>query len=392
MFGSSKSFRHEIQLYHDLAKDVKWRWFVHTSNIHDYSRKLGSHILNDRLGVSQSSRSRIVPGGGVTESALRLIISTIPGDSEDKTPELAIDNRDQGFTQLLELAIACWEYECPINEQFLEFARVVQKKWTACNTAEFSKGAARLERKKPIDWMFIALVFNWHDIFQSMSVRVIIKYDPKGFPVEDNVNLPSDFRDLVDQTRRQKVTNTYNCIRDAWISLYNPEGIHAVSMGKIHEHFQDPRLGIDLRCPTPEDLHEHIDADGLLHEFGSVLGRQEGKAIEPPLFGIDVTSPPTRTRGRGGGFSAIARMTIQSGYEKSKKLARNNAPLRSTSSSPGSDSGDSWKQAQSSLESIVKHWRTCNLAGIPFSEFFDLRSRHIQQATSELSPLGRYQK
>lgn len=194
MYGSSKSFRHEIQLHHDITKDVKWRWFVHTSNVHDYSRKLGSQILNDRLGLSQSSRSRIFPSGGVTESALRTIISTIPGESEDKVPELTINSRDHGFTQLLDLAIACWEYECPINEQFRDFAREVQKKWTACNTAEFSKGGARFERKKPIDWMFIALVFDWQDVFQSMSVRVIIKYDPKGFPVEDNVNLPYEFR------------------------------------------------------------------------------------------------------------------------------------------------------------------------------------------------------
>lgn len=194
MFGSSKSFRHEVQLYHDLTKDVKWRWFVNASNVHDYSRKVGSQILNDRLGLSQSSTSRIVPSKGVTERALRTIISTIPGESDDKVPDLVVDSRDHGFEQLLDLAIACWEYECPINDQFRDFAIAVQKKWTACNTAEFSKGAARFERKKPIDWMFIALVFDWRDIFQSMSVRVIIKYDPKGFPVEDNVDLPFEFR------------------------------------------------------------------------------------------------------------------------------------------------------------------------------------------------------
>ncbi|KAL5315885.1 hypothetical protein ACEPPN_016759 [Leptodophora sp. 'Broadleaf-Isolate-01'] len=386
MYGSSKSFRHEIQLHHDITKDVKWRWFVHTSNVHDYSRKLGSQILNDRLGLSQSSRSRIFPSGGVTESALRTIISTIPGESEDKVPELTINSRDHGFTQLLDLAIACWEYECPINEQFRDFAREVQKKWTACNTAEFSKGGARFERKKPIDWMFIALVFDWQDVFQSMSVRVIIKYDPKGFPVEDNNP------DLVDQTRQQKVTRTYNCIRDAWISLYDTDGTHALSMAKIHEHFRNPRLGIDLRYPAPEDLHDQVDADNLLHEFGTVLGRHEGKSAEPPLLELDVVSPPARSRGRSGGFSAIARMTINSGYEKSKRIARSNVLSRSVSSSQGSDSGDSWKQAQSSLESDVKHWRACNMAGIPLSEFFDLRSRHIQQPTSELSPIGKFQE
>ncbi|KAH7324046.1 hypothetical protein BKA65DRAFT_568084 [Rhexocercosporidium sp. MPI-PUGE-AT-0058] len=392
MYGSSKSFRHEIQLHHDITKDGKWRWFVHTSNVHDYSRRLGSQILNDRLGLSQSSRSRIVPSGGVTESALRIIISTIPGESDDKVPVLTIDSRDHGFRQLLDLAIACWEYECPINDQFRDFARVVQRKWTACNTAEFSKGAARPERKKPIDWMFIALVFDWQDIFQSMSVRVIIKYDPKGFPVEDNLNLPYDFRDLVDQTRRLKVTKTYNCIRDAWISLYDSEDRHALSMSKIHEHFQDPRLGIDLRRPAPEDLHDQVDADRLLYEFGTVLGRQEGKSAELPLLELDVASPPARPRGRSGGFSAIALMTINSGYEKSKKIAKRNGLSRSMSSSQDSDSGDSWKQAQSSLESGLKQWRACNLVGIPISEFFDLRSRHIQQPTSELSPVGKYQE
>lgn len=185
---------------------------------------------------------------------------------------------------------------------------------------------------------------------------------------------------------------TYSCIRDAWMSLYDSAGTHATSMSKILEHFQDPRLGIDLRCPPPNDLHDQIDADNLLHEFGTVLGRHEGKSAEPPLLELDVLSPPARTRGRSGGFSAIARMTIHSGYEKSKKIAKNNGLSRNVSSSRGSDSGDSWRQAQSSLESDVKYWRACNLAGIPLSEFFDLRSRHIQQPTSELSPIGKYQE
>jgi hypothetical protein len=42
--------------------------------------------------------------------------------------------------------------------------------------------------------MFISLVFEWHEVFTAMSVRVIIKYDPRGFPVEDNKKLPEDFR------------------------------------------------------------------------------------------------------------------------------------------------------------------------------------------------------
>ncbi len=197
--------------------------------------------------------------------------------------------------------------------------------------------------------------------------------------------------ELVDQTRREKVTRTYNCIRDAWISLYDLESTHESSMAKIYEHFANPRLGIDLRSPASDSIHEQVDPDNLLHELGTILGKQEWKLAEPPLLEIDAVNPPARTRGRSGGFSAIARMTIHSGYEKSKKIVRSNGVSRSMSSSGGSDSGDSWKHAQSSLEADVKHWRACNLAGIPLSEFFELRARHIQQPATELSPIGRYQ-
>jgi hypothetical protein len=129
---------------------------------------------------------------------LRAIIGVIPGspgESDDDRPVFTVDERDDhGFAQLLELAIACWEYRCSIHEEFREFAKSVKKKWNKHHPAEFQKGTSTLKHKNPLDWMFISLVFEWYEVFTAMSTRVIIKYDPRGFPVKDNKQLPEDFR------------------------------------------------------------------------------------------------------------------------------------------------------------------------------------------------------
>jgi hypothetical protein len=196
MSGSSTSSRHEIRIYegHKLNLEATWHWFINEPGcVAEYSQKLGALVKNDR--ASHSRGSRVSPRGGVTLSALRAIIGVIPGESDDDRPILtAVETDDNGFAQLLELAIACWEYDCSIHEEFRDFARTVQTRWKARHPAEFRKGTSTLQHKNPLDWMFISLVFEWHDIFTTMSVRVIIKYDPRGFRVEDNKQLPEDFR------------------------------------------------------------------------------------------------------------------------------------------------------------------------------------------------------
>jgi hypothetical protein len=200
MSGSSTSSRHEIRIYEGdkLNLEATWHWHIKEPGcVAEYSQKLGALVKNDRS--SRSSRSRVSTSGGVTESALRAIIGVIPGspadDRDDDRPILTADEtNDHGFAQLLELAIACWEYDCSIHEEFRDFARKVHKKWKARHPAEFRKGTSTLKHQNPLDWMFISLVFEWHEVFTAMSVRVIIKYDPRGFPVEDNKKLPEDFR------------------------------------------------------------------------------------------------------------------------------------------------------------------------------------------------------
>jgi len=189
---------HEIRIYegYRLNLDATWHWIITDPGcVAEYSQRLGVLVKHDRSSRSPKRRwSRVIPSGGVTESALRAIIGVIPGspgESDDDRPTLTADTTDdQGFAQLLDLAIACWEYDCSIHKEFRDFARIVQRKWRA----EFRQGSSTLPHKNPLDWMFISLVFEWHEVFKAMSVHVIIKYDPRGFRVEDNKQLPEDFR------------------------------------------------------------------------------------------------------------------------------------------------------------------------------------------------------
>lgn len=166
--------------------------------------------------------------------------------------------------------------------------------------------------------------------------------------------------ELVDDMRKHKATRTYNYVRDAWMSLYDLENLHGPEMSRIFSHFKDPRLKFDLRKPAPEDLHEQIDPDNLLREYEVVVLKDEDQVVELPLQQLSEAESaklPPRTRGRGGGFSAIARMTIHSGLEASKKIMKNGATSRSLSSSQGSEHGDSWKAKQSNMEAHANNWR-----------------------------------
>ena len=199
MSGSNAPSQHEIRIPSKELDWEAWCWMVKNhSSVAEYSQKLGALVTKDRSPPHSSPRSRVNPSGGVTESALKTIIGVIPrlpGESDDNRPKLTVDGvDDHGFAQLLELAIACWEYDCSIHEEFRDFAKKVHKKWGENHPAEFSRGASTLPHKNPLDWMFISLVFEWSDIFTTMSVRVIIKYYTRGFQVEDNKQLPEDFR------------------------------------------------------------------------------------------------------------------------------------------------------------------------------------------------------
>jgi hypothetical protein len=183
-------------------------------------------------------------------------------------------------------------------------------------------------------------------------------------------------------------------VRDAWTSLWDLENLHGPTMSRIFLHFQDPRLKIDLRKRAAEDLHEQIDPNTLLKEYEIVVGKNEDQVMEVPLHQppeTEMSKLPPRTRGRGGGFSAIARMTIHSGLEASKKMIKNGGAPRSLSSSQGSEHDEVWKEKQPTMEADANNWRTKNLAGIPFSNsrFSALRSKHIYQRVQEIGSNGR---
>jgi hypothetical protein len=191
--------------------------------------------------------------------------------------------------------------------------------------------------------------------------------------------------------RKQKAKKTYNYVRDSWMSLYDPENMHGPSMSRIFSHFSDPRLKLDLRKGAPEDLHEQIDPNKLLHEYEIVVGKNEDQVAElHQLPEAELAKLPPRTRGRGGGFSAIARMAIHSGLEASKMVMKNGGTSRSLSSSQGSEQDEGWRETQSTMEADANNWRTRNLAGITLSNsrFSELRSKHLYQRVSEIDSNG----
>jgi hypothetical protein len=204
MTGPSTPSIHEIGIYEGVkldldGKDATWRWIVKNhASVAEYSQRLGNLVEKDRSHPPHSPRSRVSASGGVTETALRAIISVIPSspsESSDDRPVLAVDDTDDhGFAQLLELAIACWEYGCSIHKEFQDFAKRVLRKWKRYHPAEFRRETPTLQHQNPLDWMFISLVFEWDEVFPVMFVRAIIKYDRRGFPVQDNKQLPEDFR------------------------------------------------------------------------------------------------------------------------------------------------------------------------------------------------------
>jgi hypothetical protein len=208
MNGSSNPSTHEIGIYEGVkldldGRDATWRWIVDDhASVAEYSQRLGALVEKDRSHPPHSPRTRVTAGGGVTETALRAIIGVIPGspsESGDDRPVLTVDETDDhGFAQLLELAITCWEYGCSIHKEFQDFGKRVLRKWKRHHPAEFRRGTStlphHLPHQNPLDWMFISLVFEWDEVFPVMFVRAIIKYDPRGFPVQNNKQLPEDFR------------------------------------------------------------------------------------------------------------------------------------------------------------------------------------------------------
>jgi hypothetical protein len=188
--------RHEIQICESPSMNVIWHKIIDAPlSISGYSRRLGRLVKMDRSAPSPSSVSRVYPGQKATREALITIISVIPGQSDDQYPQPTSNNMDDGFTQLLELAAACWEYDCAISAAFLSFVVEPVRMWRTLHKSSPSTAIPSLSAKDSLNWMFIALVFELSDIFETMSKSVLIQYSPERLEpfVSDNEHLPNDY-------------------------------------------------------------------------------------------------------------------------------------------------------------------------------------------------------
>lgn len=185
---------HDFWLRKEGSRNEKWHWRVlNASEVARYSVKLGLQVRDDRLGAS----SQVELCDGVSEDAMKIIISAMPSkdDDDDDLPALRIDDRDPqcGFNELLSLAISCWKFDCAIPPVCEKFAKDFVKNWSLWYGPDFFQQVSGPEIGKPINWMFIALVFEWEKIFTNASRHVFVRYDINRF-FDENTDLPEDFR------------------------------------------------------------------------------------------------------------------------------------------------------------------------------------------------------
>lgn len=169
---------------------IEWHWLAINGNeVANYSRYLGRQVLEDRVAAS----SRVQLCDGVSEDAMKIIISAIPSNNDhDDLPVLYTNDLDpeHGFNELLSLAIGCWKYETAIPAVCQTFVNEFHTNWTVWCGHNFYEGRSDAPVNKAVNWMFVALVFHWEEIFRNTSRFVVSKSKEK----DDNPDLPKDFR------------------------------------------------------------------------------------------------------------------------------------------------------------------------------------------------------
>jgi hypothetical protein len=210
MNDSHQSFnrRHEIEIFdEENPDDEAWCWSVKDSmSIDQYSSILAYEVSKDKNGTPPKHKTRIIPENGVSRDALKTIISCIPTHSHDYPHVLQVErsDHDYGLNKLFELSVACWQYKCYIHSQWEAFASRVKVKWTKVFQDE---GFYTRMHRRPIDWMFLSIVFEWEGIFDLMYEPVILKY---GNPSHDSENgLPAAFICTL-HTLWSKMSSAYN--------------------------------------------------------------------------------------------------------------------------------------------------------------------------------------
>lgn len=206
--------------------------------------------------------------------------------------------------------------------------------------------------------------------------------------------------EVVTEMRRELVLNTYDQIRDLWMSLWDSHNRNSSSMATIHSHFIKERLDLDLREPAHANLYKQIDAHRLLLELETIVAGSIDERfnrqiqVEPPKTKrpeAATISQTVRRHGRGGGFGLATRNTFKKTVDASRKTFMANMNGKLTGSTPSDHSSEHTeisKEAQSTLEFKLNNWRNKNLTGVPFagSNFAELRSKRIQQTTSSSIP------
>lgn len=134
-----------------------------------YSGSLGRQVKEDRLAAS----SEVQLCEGVSEDALKIIISSIPSKDDDgDLPALCINDIDPefGFDQLLSLAIGCWKYDCAIPPACKKFANDFYANWTVWYGYEFYEGASGAQIKKAINVIVLFLYPSCSYMYQVWAL------------------------------------------------------------------------------------------------------------------------------------------------------------------------------------------------------------------------------
>ncbi|KUJ23151.1 uncharacterized protein LY89DRAFT_663614 [Mollisia scopiformis] len=371
---------HDFWIQREGARNGEWHWLAADANdVAEYSGSLWRQVKRDQITAS----SRVELHDGVTEDALKIIISSIPSKDDDgDLPALSISDRDpeSGFEELLSLAIACWKYDCAIPPTCKKFAKDFHRNWTVWYGHDFFEGASGVDVAKAINWMFIALVFEWDRIFRNTSRYVVVRYKPN----DNNNNLPQDFQELVGRTRNRKMQQAYSFVQKSWMSFYDPTN---EMLNKIHAHFLG-KFGIQLQDPLPDDMNKQANPDILLVEMAAVVKSNEGEGPRLPQSPLVYDGPglgiQSHGTGRQGLFAPVAASVGRDLMQKAKKAMKSGHTARKPSSS---SSEDSWKKTQS-LEKSMNDFRTKSLDGIPFldKDYLKLRNKHIKPSVSAVVP------
>lgn len=189
---SSNSRWHKIQISNEgNSNDGEWHRNVkEPSTIVNYSRVLAELVDSDRHMSPPKGTTSVIPKPGVSKYALKTIISFISRRLDDKPYVLRNQflNPNDRLDRLFELAVGCWQYECLINPEWDAFSLEVKNEWSRMFNDD---GLYDRIHRHRIDWMFIAIVFEWDDVFEMMYERVILNY---GTTSHDNrEELPKNF-------------------------------------------------------------------------------------------------------------------------------------------------------------------------------------------------------